>query len=294
MSEALPNKAFVDTSILADVLLQKNDSSRRALARFETTQLPEFAIKEFKAGPLRYWVWTHNKLVDAESFELAVDAIRRVWRQPNRLSSALEAISIGSKEFQNFPPGALQAYGPDASLDAIIRDRLRLALASRVRRAWKRRRAVTSEVVVPLTCYEETAPFERRGRIEIRPTTCSKDQDCCLAAEMKRRPGNLRKLRQASAKLPPKTENTRRAQALRELIRKPKQKVDDKTCRALGDAVFAFFAPSDAVVLTTNLKDHGPLAEALGKRAITPSELDEDSEGTGVYSQRTNPSDSVT
>ena len=98
---------------------------------------------------------------------------------------------------------------------------------------------------------------------------------------MKRRPGNLRKLRQASSKLPPKTENTRRAQALRELIRKPKRKVDDKTCRALGDAVFAFFAPSDAVVLTTNLKDHGPLAEALGKRAITPSELDRDSTEAG-------------
>ena len=271
------------------------DPARRALSRFETTQLPEYAIKEFKAGPLGYWVWTHNKLVDTESFELAVEAIRRVWRQPNRLSSALEAISMGFKEFQNLSVGALeQTYGREASSDAIILDRLRLAIASRVRRAWKRRRAVTSQVVVPLTCYEETAPFELRGRIEIRPTSCSKVQDCCLAAEMKRRPGNLRKPRQAVPKQPPKLENKRRRQALRKLVRTPKQKVDDKTCRALDDAVFAFFAPSDAVILTTNLKDHGPLAAALGKRAITPSELDEDSEGTGVYSQRTNPSDSVT
>ena len=36
--------------------------------------------------------------------------------------------------------------------------------------------------------------------------------------------------------------------------------------------MFAFFCPIDAVVLTTNIKDHKPLAEALGKKAQTPSE----------------------
>ena len=43
--------------------------------------------------------------------------------------------------------------------------------------------------------------------------------------------------------------------------------MSDKTCRDLGDAVYAFFAPPDSVVLTTNIRDHRPLAEALGKQA---------------------------
>jgi hypothetical protein len=43
-----------------------------------------------------------------------------------------------------------------------------------------------------------------------------------------------------------------------------------KDCQALGDAYFAFFAPDDADILTTNLKDHCPLAESIGKTAVGP------------------------
>jgi hypothetical protein len=43
----------------------------------------------------------------------------------------------------------------------------------------------------------------------------------------------------------------------------------------LGDAVFALLAPHDFVILTTNLKDHEPLASALGKTAQLPGLRDE-------------------
>jgi hypothetical protein len=46
--------------------------------------------------------------------------------------------------------------------------------------------------------------------------------------------------------------------------------MSEKTCRNLGDAFFALFAPQDAVVLTTNLKDHSVLAKALNKKAEAP------------------------
>jgi hypothetical protein len=46
--------------------------------------------------------------------------------------------------------------------------------------------------------------------------------------------------------------------------------MDAKDCRRLGDAFFALYAPPDAVILTTNIKDHAPLAEALGKQARIP------------------------
>jgi hypothetical protein len=38
----------------------------------------------------------------------------------------------------------------------------------------------------------------------------------------------------------------------------------------LGDALFAFFAPSDCEILTTNLRDHSPLAASLNKHAVLP------------------------
>lgn len=49
----------------------------------------------------------------------------------------------------------------------------------------------------------------------------------------------------------------------------------DSQCRDLGDAVFALLAPHDSVILTTNLKDHEPLASALGKTAQLPGLRDE-------------------
>jgi hypothetical protein len=49
--------------------------------------------------------------------------------------------------------------------------------------------------------------------------------------------------------------------------------LDNGKCRSLGDAVFAFLAPADSVILTTNVKDHQPLAEALGKSAISPADM---------------------
>jgi len=37
--------------------------------------------------------------------------------------------------------------------------------------------------------------------------------------------------------------------------------------------VFAFFAPKDATIVTTNIRDHRPLAAALGKTALSPKEI---------------------
>jgi len=67
-----------------------------------------------------------------------------------------------------------------------------------------------------------------------------------------------------------KPENQRRYQALPGIIRNPRKPITEKVCRDLGDAIFAFFAPVDSVILTTNPGDHAPLAGALGKTVETP------------------------
>ena len=70
---------------------------------------------------------------------------------------------------------------------------------------------------------------------------------------------------------PSKPENQRRRKVLKEMYRIPKRYVvTNQACRDLGDAIFALFAPADSTVLTTNLKDHLPLAQALGKTATEP------------------------
>ena len=59
-------------------------------------------------------------------------------------------------------------------------------------------------------------------------------------------------------------------QVLSDLIRNPKRPMTQQMCRDLGDAFFALFAPDNAVILTTNRKDHEPLAHALGKKVESP------------------------
>ncbi len=57
--------AFVDTTVLTDATLKIGDVAKIAkiaIKRYGKTQLPVYAIKEFKAGPLKNFVWLHNLL----------------------------------------------------------------------------------------------------------------------------------------------------------------------------------------------------------------------------------------
>jgi len=62
-----------------------------------------------------------------------------------------------------------------------------------------------------------------------------------------------------------RNEDVRRRAALHALKNTPRRQFDNKMCRKLGDAYFALNCPGDATILTSNAKDHAPLAGALGK-----------------------------
>jgi hypothetical protein len=131
---------------------------------------------------------------------------------------------------------------------------------------------LTTCVVQELSCYAEENLSEERDLIELGETKCRPAAECSLAAALKSNPEVLKALKDAVEAQPSKPENTKRAKALKELIRLPKQKLTDQQCRHLGDAIFAFFCPSDAVILTTNLKDIQPLAKAVNKEAVRPTD----------------------
>ena len=129
---------------------------------------------------------------------------------------------------------------------------------------------MTSEVVEPLACYKEVEPKQVKDLLDVKPTKCFPERECCLAVRMRAGIDQLQKLKEATDTQDPNSERIRRSRALGEFIRVPKRLVTENMCRDLGDAIFAFLAPPDATILTTNLKDHGPLAEAVGKRAENP------------------------
>ncbi len=271
-------KAIVDTTVLTDILLNSGEiksTSLAALDCFETTLLPVYAIKEFKAGPLKNFVYIHNKFVTTKSYTKTIDALQRLSRTPQRYmtSTSLQALReasslIGKKTPDNFSKN----YGKTASIDNVLCDETRLAIKFLIMSSWKKRRKIATEIICPLTCYREVAPYEKRKLIEIEPKRCSSERKCSLTELFRNRPQEVRKMRDAIADST-KPENIRRSKTLHQINRKHNFDLQDKECKSLGDAVFVLLAKTDTIVLTTNLSDHEPLAKAIGKVAISPKQV---------------------
>jgi len=255
--------AFIEATILTDILLKPNTPKQKraadALARYDRTLLPVYAIKEWKAGPLDYYAYVHDKLVVTRSFRDTLQAVSALPRGSYRQSTSLEALTAAATSLRAAALG---------STDAELADCYRLALVSLVFRSWRKRRKITTAVVDDLACYNEAEPrIGSDGLLDLRPQQCERDQECCLAPRLKAEPGLLEALRNAIPENSGRGEDKRRRKALKQLLKHPKEPLNRETCRDLGDAIFAFFCPKTAVVLTTNLKDHEPLARAIGKRA---------------------------
>jgi hypothetical protein len=269
------SKAYVDTTVLTDILLKRRwpagMDADAALKRYSETQLPHYAIKEFKKGPLAVFVWVHNKLVTTRSVADTVAAIQKVSPTPQRyrVSTALEALREAMRAAgAETPKALLERYGETARSDRVNCDEYRLALKALIYRAWARHRRVASAIVQPLPCYTAAKPFEDRGLLSLEPTKCRPAHECCLGGPMRADPAALKALKTTVDKQPPKAEIARRAEALASLL--ANKTMTEKMCDDLGDAVLAFFAPSDSVILTTNTRDFEPLAGALGKKVERP------------------------
>jgi hypothetical protein len=270
-------KAYVDTTILTNILLKSGDTHDvclAALGRYEATQTPCYAIKEFSAGPLSYWIWCHNKLKMSESVPDTMAAINVLFATPgrNRAATALEALSeaMGHAVADTRFGKLVDKYGRSAAEHTAFADRHRYWIRRKINKAWAMRRSV-SKPIQEIPCFEENAPgVDEKGLLGPKSWRCKPMPDCALAPALKADISALIKLRDAILVQPTKPENQRRLKALRDIIRTPKRPIDEISCRRLGDAIFAFFAPVDSVILTTNLKDHQPLAAALGKSVEAP------------------------
>jgi hypothetical protein len=266
-------KAFLDTTVLADALLKgepHRSAARAAIARYEHCALSGYAIKEFKAGPLRHYVWFHNKVVTSPTWEDAVRAIPSVRRQANKMATALQALSDFSGSLSKKLPKNLAVQYPGKSLGDIQKKEAAIWLKLKILQAWRHRQKLVSERIAPLSCYAEVDPtIDKNGLIYDKPVLCGA-ADCCLRAHFTAQPSVVEKLLLACDLLPDKPETTKRRQVLRQLYRLPKRPMAESDCRNLGDAVFAFQCPKDAVILTTNIADHAILASACGVTAVPP------------------------
>jgi hypothetical protein len=263
--ETTDKGCFLDTTILAEALLkarEKRKKARLAIGEYKRSVLPVYAIKELKSGPLKGHIWLHNKLVDTRSFSRTIDAIHCAFHKPYLKGTAEEALELGAEMLLGT---ALSEADTRQKTQVAIADSLRYYIRRQIDVAWRERRKLTTEVVAPLSCYPEVAHSynEDTHYIDNGRTECDLSEICCLAKGLRRRRSDLYKLLRAMRGLT-RPEDKRRRAAFNRLL-KPKRPFGNDPCKALGDAYFALQCPKDCAILTSNAKDHKPLAGALGK-----------------------------
>jgi hypothetical protein len=267
--------AFVETTVLTDYLLKRDGSeenARVAFYKFQQQIVPQFAWKEFKRGPLKNFVWAHNKFADTKSFLETVGALQRLSRSPQRYltATAIQALhSAFAGMFDNLDE-LRRAHQGKANPDAIHADVLRLELKRAIFSAWKARNTLFGGAYHVLTCYPDAPIKEASKRIEIDPKDCPNGIECCLKAPLAKRKHDLAAIRAALKGNTDRLEVARRGKVLRQLEKHFSSLMSAKDCQAFGDAYFVLFCPAGAVIITTNLRDIEPMAAALGITVARP------------------------
>src|SRR5262245_5836271 len=248
-------KAFLDTTILADAVLKTGADRDRAVAsfpRYDVLLVPGYANKEFKRGPLKAYVWLHNKVVTTDRWGDAVASIATVWRQGNLNQTAMRAAAdfTNCMAVANALAREIPRDGPE--FHALQTREARIWLKTKIFLAWRRRGKAPFVQTAALDCYALMPPRELdNGLIDNKPTACTLGP-CCLREQFAANQDATERL-EAACSGSTKPEMTRRRKILREICRRPRRELSEQQCLALGDAVFALQCPPDAVVLTTNV-----------------------------------------
>ncbi len=270
------SKAFVETTVLTDFLLKRDGSEKRASAAFAaytTVSVPAFSWKEFKRGPLANFIWAHNKFSETKSYVDTLAAIQVLSRTPHRYltSTALQAVHSFSSLFlkQDWPQ--LEAtYGKRANPDDMLADAMRLELKRLTFSAWAKRKTLFGGAAHPLSCYPDQDLKEKNGLIDAAPRDCPQGVNCCLQHDLTKQTDRLLKARDSLQGQAEKRETTKRKEVLRNLEKHPSRPMERDECRNFGDAYFVLFCPQDATLLTNNMSDIKPMADALNIAVSRP------------------------
>lgn len=260
------DSCFLDTTLLVEALLKARQRRKRAvdtIRGYKKSLLPVYAIKEMSAGALTTAVWLYNKLSETHSLAQTHEAMAANIRKPNKVSTSLELLQAANEGLVAADLSDARAF---AKLDRMHADMLALSLRRIIQKAWRERRKITTDVVQELPCFPDSGPYvdEELKIMKSPQASCPPRTDCSYAPDLRKRPTELVRLLEA-IEGSDRAEDVRRRAALHALKNTPKRQFDTNMCRKLGDGYFALNCPDDATILTSNVKDHKPLAEALGK-----------------------------
>lgn len=269
---------LADATIVADAVLKTGPRSEAARAALQRAEIPRYALKEVRHGPFGNFVYAHNLLAETGSMRATRERVRRLGAQRHKQQTAQEALDEAEAEVQGQPMAQIVAQLLDATAthlgsggvsDAAFARQYRVALRGIVQRAHAEITVLMARATGQLPCFESRPLVARSGDIlDDGVRKCG--SACALGALFASRSADVSLLAGVVTQQSQKPENTKRAAALQFVATHPGAAPSSDQCRALGDAVYALLCPAGGTIITTNVVDHAPLAEALGKRAKAP------------------------
>lgn len=269
------SKAFAESTIVCNALplpcvgSAKTRLAAGALAAYESTEAPVYALKELRVGPLAALMLMHNLLAAHETIESALDEFQRKTSfTPRKWGVSSRAIIAALLHVirQLRARTAEQLLREDEPDDKTA---LEDAFCQMILQAWQRRHEIVDQYTHPLSCFVdgELELTDRLLRLPTEREDCVKGAPCGAAAELRRKPKEvnavLRALRPAKDE---KRETSSGRRALKDVLQHDAKSFPRSHCRALGDAYHCIVAPADSDLLTTNCADFKPLARALDKK----------------------------
>jgi predicted nucleic acid-binding protein len=266
--------AVLDTSILTDALLKnatRGEAVRECLSRFDQILVPGYAVKEFIAGPLTYFSWLHNRVTSEESLQAVFDWLHRISRTPRRYatSTVIEALREAAAHAKEHHLDSLtERHGRRTSLDAVIKDQLRLSLRGTILTAWARLRGYSSSIVDSPSCFRGGELSHAGDLLLIAGSRCL-GKECNLWPIASAR-ASLVALQAAVEETRPSRERERRLAVMERVVATPGTPISEKECRALGDVMIVLSGPPDATIVTSNVRDFASLCRATEKEMMNP------------------------
>jgi len=164
---------------------------------------------------------------------------------------------------------AAAACGENTSVDEQIALVYRDDIARRLLAATRWLEREDPRVSHRLACYEHRAlTVLHDGGLDDGVRRCARA--CSLGSILETSQEDVAKLIATLGSLEQKPENVKRREALEWVSVNVGAAPDHDRCRALGDAVFAVLCAPGGTIVTTNTKDHDPLARALNKSVRRP------------------------
>lgn len=269
---------FIDTTLVV-ASAQKDDRWTPISESYAKSnapgEVPQYAQRELLASVIQILCNTHNRIRDSQNIAQALLAVIQLPAISGRMKEGqLQAIAISLRK-------ALSEHGnPNEPMSVSTSRAACQQLALLAERSWRRGRNLPSFMSVqPLGCFTgndltlDAAGFLKgpSGRFGCNPKV-----RCSAALYLHGKIDQVEKLvkflrpTKEAKKGGEKRETTRRRAALKDLVQNGPDKFNKNNCRALGDAYFAVMCPPGSHVITTNIVDHIPLCEALGKEALNP------------------------